>query len=169
MHLWCYQQWHGKHYGAINHNTVSMRSNFGAINSDMESVFVLSTIARKVCDASLVLSTMTWEDIIKALSCWCMEYLTRSASTILWILLQLKNNASQENIILQFYSAWFDWCNCVNVCLINTVYVMKYFAVVVHVLLQYSSSRYSCNSSISFWFPIISVTIYSLNILSPPS
>ena len=33
MHLWCYQQWNGKHYGPINHNMVSMQSNFGAINS----------------------------------------------------------------------------------------------------------------------------------------
>ena len=47
-------------------STITLRSNFGAINSDTESAFVLSTITRWVCEAILVLSTMTR----KALSCY---------------------------------------------------------------------------------------------------
>ena len=71
----CYQPWHGNYFRAINHNTVSMRHKFGAINHDTETIFVFSTIVkdrqRKLHKLLLVSFLQHLTDPSSTLACYC--------------------------------------------------------------------------------------------------
>jgi len=95
---WCYQPWHGKHFGAINRNMESMQYVLGAINHDTEKILVLSTVMRKVCDTCLamthtesilVLSTITQKVcdtclVLSTMHFWCYQPLHRKYAIHAW-------------------------------------------------------------------------------------